>query len=243
MKPLILLVEDEEHLARGLRFNFEAEGYRCTHFDRGDTALDWLLSPVGDDVDLVVLDVMLSGVSGLEILHRLREAERTVPVLMLTARDGESDVVRGLDMGADDYLTKPFSLPVLLARVRTLLRRGARTEEPAVPARFSVGDAIVYPDRFEIERAGDRLPVTAKELGLLQLLYARRGSAVSRGEILHEVWDLHPNTRTRVVDTFVRRLRKLIEPDPSAPRFLLSVRTYGYKLVTGDDRAAPTAAT
>jgi DNA-binding response OmpR family regulator len=240
MKPLILLAEDEEHLARGLCFNFQAEGYGCIHFERGDTALERLLSPVGEDVGLVVLDVMLPGMSGLELLRRLREAEREVPVLMLTARDAESDVVRGLDMGADDYLSKPFALPVLLARVRTLLRRSARAEEPAFPARFSIGEAIIYPDRFEIERAGERLPMTAKELGLLQLLYARRGSAVSRGEILHEVWDLHPDTRTRVVDTFVRRLRKLIEPDPGAPRFLLSVRTYGYKLVT--EAAKPPAA-
>ncbi len=231
MNPSILLVEDEEHLARGLRFNLEAEGYRVDVFERGEDALERLEIAAEDPVDLVILDVMLPGISGFDVLERLRARENPVPVLLLTARDTNQDIVRGLDMGADDYLTKPFSLPVLMARVRTLLRRATNTDEESANQRpFQIGKVTVYPQRFEIEREGERLRLTAKELSLLSLLFARRGTAVSRGEILEQVWDLHPDTRTRVVDTFVLRLRKLIEPDPSTPEHLLSVRSFGYRL-------------
>jgi DNA-binding response OmpR family regulator len=166
--------------------------------------------------------------SGFELVHKLRQARSDLPVLLLTARDTERDMVRGLDLGADDYLTKPFSLPVLLARVRTLLRRAVS----AGPERdeIRIGPATVHPERFELVRGGQTFALTAKELDLLRLLWERRGRAVSRGEILEEVWELHPETRTRVVDTFVLRLRKLIEPDPSRPVHLLSVRSFGYRL-------------
>ncbi len=236
MEARILLLEDEKHLARGLSFNLEAEGYQVEVFERGEAALERLAQDGQPSIDLAVLDVMLPGISGFEVLQRMRADEGDLPVLMLTARDREQDIVRGLDMGADDYLTKPFSLPVLLARVRTLLRRN-RGPDPATPASFSIGDCTIYPDRFELERDGSSSPLTAKELGLLLMLYARLGSAVSRGEILQEVWDLHPETQTRVVDTFVLRLRKLIEPDPSRPRHLLSVRSFGYRLVDSEPDA------
>jgi DNA-binding response OmpR family regulator len=232
----VLLVEDEEHLARGLAFNLEAEGYSVEITERGEAALERLCDESAPTIDLVLLDVMLPGISGFEVVSRLRAAENRVPVLLLTARDAAGDIVRGLDLGADDYLTKPFSLPVLLARVRTLLRRIPRLEEESEPpGSFEIGSAAVHPERFELEREGRTISLTAKELSLLLLLWARRGTAVSRGEILREVWDLHPETRTRVVDTFVLRLRKLIEPDPSNPRHLLSVRSFGYKLVTAPD--------
>ncbi len=231
MNPIILLVEDDEHLARGLRFNFEAEGYQVEVFERGEEAIERLEDKEGLPGDLVVLDVMLPGISGFDVLGRLRQQENPVPVLLLTARDSDQDIVRGLDMGADDYLTKPFSLPVLLARVRTLLRRVTQADgENADQQPFEIGEVTVYPNRFEIERNGERLRLTAKELSLLSLLFARRGTAVSRGDILQQVWDLHPETRTRVVDTYVLRLRKLIEPEPSSPKFLLSVRSFGYRL-------------
>jgi DNA-binding response OmpR family regulator len=226
----ILVVEDEGHLARGLRYNFESEGYDVEIFDSAEPALERLGDASAPPVDLVVLDVMLPGMSGLAALDRLRASGSEVPVLLLTARSAEADVVRGLDAGADDYLTKPFSLPVLQARVRTLLRRVARPDEPEAEA-FRIGEVTVFPTRFELERNGERQPLTAKELGLLKLLHERRGKAVSRGEILQEVWDLDPHTRTRVVDTFVLRLRKLIEPSPSKPRYLLSVRSFGYRLL------------
>jgi DNA-binding response OmpR family regulator len=224
----VLLVEDEAHLARGVCFNLESEGYRVEHFEAAEPALERLAAADAAPVDLVVLDVMLPGMSGLDALRKLRAGANGVPVLLLTARGAEEDVVQGLDAGADDYLTKPFSLPVLLARVRTLLRRAARGGEKSEP--FTIGEATVFPERFELERGGERFALTAKELGLLLLLWQRRGTAVSRGEILQQVWELHPGTRTRVVDTFVLRLRKLIEPVPSHPRHLLSVRAFGYRL-------------
>jgi DNA-binding response OmpR family regulator len=231
MSTRILLVEDEEHLARGLAFNFEAEGYAVELHERAETALERLARPGAEPVDLVVLDVMLPGLSGFEFLSQLRARGDTVPVLLLTARDTERDVVHGLDLGADDYLTKPFSLPVLLARVRTLLRRAANAGgDSEQPGEIRIGPAVVHPERFELVRGEQVHPLTAKELDLLQLLWDRRGRAVSRGEILEEVWELHPQTRTRVVDTFVLRLRKLIEPDPSSPVHLLSVRSFGYRL-------------
>jgi DNA-binding response OmpR family regulator len=231
-KERVLIVEDEEHLARGLAFNLEAEGYRVELAERGEQALARLFDASAPPVDLVLLDVMLPGISGFDVVAKLRAEENPVPVLLLTARDAAADIVRGLDLGADDYLTKPFSLPVLLARARTLLRRIPRPEEESeTPAPFVIGSATVYPERFELERDGRAVSLTAKEQALLLLLWSRRGTAVSRGDILHEVWDLHPETRTRVVDTFVLRLRKLIEPDPSSPRHLLSVRSFGYKLV------------
>jgi two-component system alkaline phosphatase synthesis response regulator PhoP len=176
---------------------------------------------------LLVLDVMLPGMSGLDLLKLLREQRNDVAILLLTALDSEADVVDGLDAGADDYLTKPFSLPVFLARVRSLLRRAPREESPGP---FQIGSIRVNPERYEIERDGTRHPLTAKELGLLLLLFRKKGKNVSRGEILEEVWGLRPDTRTRVVDTFVHRLRKLIEEDPSGPRYLVSVRSYGYRL-------------
>jgi DNA-binding response OmpR family regulator len=231
-KERVLIVEDEEHLARGLAFNLEAEGYRVEVTERGEAALERLFDTSAPAVDLVLLDVMLPGISGFDVVSSLRAADYPVPVLLLTARDAAADIVRGLDLGADDYLTKPFSLPVLLARARTLLRRIPRPEEGSeTPTPFVIGSASVHPERFELERDGRTISLTAKEQSLLLMLWSRRGTAVSRGEILQEVWDLNPETRTRVVDTFVLRLRKLIEPDPSNPRHLLSVRSFGYKLV------------
>jgi DNA-binding response OmpR family regulator len=226
----VYVVEDEEHLARGLCFNLEREGYEAESFVTAEAALEELRAPKGERADLLVLDVMLPGMSGLDLLKALRGEGNSIAILLLTALDSEADVVEGLDAGADDYLTKPFSLPVFLARVRSLLRRAPRE---ASPGPFQIGAVRVDPERYEIERDGVRHPLTAKELGLLLLLFRRRGKNVSRGEILEEVWGLRPDTRTRVVDTFVHRIRKLIEPDPAEPRYLVSVRSFGYRLEEG----------
>lgn len=228
----ILVVEDEAHLAEGLQFNLEAEGHEVVLAPDGPTALERLLGG-GGGFDLVLLDLMLPGLSGFEVLRRMRAAGALVPVLVLTAKDETPDLVRGLEEGADDYLTKPFHLDELLARVRGLLRRrrwdGA--QEPAAAAPLQIGVATVHFDRFELETPQGPIRLTTREVGLLRALADREGEAVTRGELLEEVWGLRPDTRTRVVDSFVVRLRRYIEPDPSRPRHIVSVRGHGYRLV------------
>jgi DNA-binding response OmpR family regulator len=230
--PRILVVEDEGHLAEGLQFNLEAEGHEVAVATDGPSALERLLAG-GGGFDLVLLDLMLPGLSGFEVLRRIRAAGVFVPVLVLTAKDESADLLRGLEEGADDYLTKPFQLEELLARVRGLLRRrrwdGA--VEPAAQEPLRIGDATVHFDRFELETPQGRIRLTTREAGLLRALAEREGEAVTRGELLETVWGLRPDTNTRVVDSFVVRLRRYLEPDPSRPRHIVSVRGHGYRLV------------
>ena len=228
----ILVVEDEEHLAEGLRFNLEAEGYEVAIAPDGLRAVE-MLAARERGVDLVILDLMLPGLSGFEVLRRARAAGDFVPVLILTAKDEIEDRVRGLEEGADDYLVKPFRLDELLARTRGLLRRrrwdGAA--DGALPEPVAIGASTLHYDRFELETPAGVVNLTTREMGLLRALVDRGGEAVTRGELLETVWGLRPDTRTRVVDSFVVRLRRYLEPDPARPRHLLSVRGRGYRLV------------
>ena len=228
----ILVVEDEEHLAEGLRWNLEAEGYEVAVAADGPSAVD-VLSARERAVDLVILDLMLPGLSGFEVLRRARAAGDFVPVLILTAKDEIEDRVRGLEEGADDYLVKPFRLDELLARARGLLRRRRwdGVAEGAPPAPVAIGESTLHFDRFELETPAGVVSLTTREMGLLRALVDRSGEAVTRGELLESVWGLRPDTRTRVVDSFVVRLRRYLEPDPARPRHLLSVRGRGYRLV------------
>jgi DNA-binding response OmpR family regulator len=237
--PRILLVEDEEHLAAGIRFNLELDGYEVETIADGLRALD-RLAPASDgpvseavpDLDLVVLDVMLPGLDGFQIVKRMREAGHYTPVLMLTAKGLPEDVVQGLEAGADDYLPKPFDLPVLLARVRGLLRRSDWARGPAegmaAPAR--VGDADVDFANLELRRGATTVRLTLLEAMLLKLLVERRGQVVTKAEILEKVWNLNPDTETRAVDNFVMRLRRYLEEDARSPRLLETVRGVGYRL-------------
>jgi DNA-binding response OmpR family regulator len=227
--PNVLVVEDESHLAEGLRFNLEAEGHQVEVATDGRAGLDLML---GRRFDLVILDLMLPEMGGLEVARRARAAGNFVPILILTAKDDPADVVRGIEEGADDYLTKPFVLDELLARVRALLRRRRWDGGPGEERRsVSFGDVTLHFDRFEIERTDGTVKLTTREMGLLRALVDREGRAVTRGELLEDVWGLRPETRTRVVDSFVARLRRYIERDPSRPRHILSVRGHGYKFV------------
>jgi len=229
--PNVLVVEDEAHLAEGLRFNLEAEGHEVEVAADGRTALEQLLS-AERRFDLVILDLMLPAMSGLEVARRVRAAGNFVPILILTAKDDPGDVVRGIEEGGDDYLTKPFVLAELLARVRALLRRRRWYGAPGAEERsVAFGDVTVHFDRFEIERPGETVELTTRETALLRALVEREGRAVPRGELLEVVWGLKPETRTRVVDSFVARLRRYVERDPSRPRHILSVRGHGYKFV------------
>jgi len=228
----ILVVEDEENLALGLRFNLEAEGHEVEIAGDGSLAARRLEDPEGR-FDLVILDLVLPGMSGFEVARRARAAGEYVPILILTAKGDVQDLVRGLEDGADDYLTKPFRLDELLARVRGLLRRRrwSRVESGEPSRSVTIGEATVHFDRFELETRGGTVALTTREAGLLRALVEREGQALTRGELLEEVWGLRPDTRTRVVDNFIVRLRRYVEPDPARPRHILSVRGHGYRLV------------
>lgn len=221
-RSCILVVEDEEAIAAGLEYALEQEGYRVVLAKDGAEAI----ARFADDPDLVILDVMLPGRSGFEVLEALRGSGRTTPVIMLTARGQEADKVRGLDLGADDYVTKPFGLAELLARVRARLRRrppGAKT--------LKLGACVIDLEAMTArigEGAEERLSV--READMLRLLQRERGKPVSRSRFLDEVWgeDRFPTTRT--VDQHVAKLRKKIEADPKNPAYLVTVFGLGYRL-------------
>jgi DNA-binding response OmpR family regulator len=233
----ILVVEDEQHLADGLRYNLEAEQHDVDLVDNGEEALQRLTAEPGR-YDLVILDVMLPGIDGFEVAARLREARRFVPVLMLTARGRSEDVLRGFGAGADDYLPKPFELPILLSRVRGLLRRHewfrAEAPPPASPpvaSQFSFGDKSIDFEQLEVRVGEKRMPLTLMEAALLRYFVQHEGSPVPRKEILEKVWGVHEDTDTRAIDNFIVRLRRYIEAEPSNPRHLQTVRGVGYRFV------------
>ena len=237
--PLIILVEDEEHLAQGLLFNLEAEGCRTRHFADGAEALEWLLA-TEDDLGVIVLDVMLPGKDGFEIARTLREHRLYFPILMLTARSNPQDILEGLNAGADDYLPKPFDLELLLARIKTLLRRAAHGSvlQPATPDPKPSEDTFLFAGReihFDtLELCVPERPtthLTVMESDLLRYLTERPGQIVPRKELLEQVWRMHEDTDTRAVDNFIVRLRRYIEDDPGDPRHLLTVRGVGYRFL------------
>jgi two-component system, OmpR family, alkaline phosphatase synthesis response regulator PhoP len=233
----VLVVEDEEHLATGIRFNLELEGYEVEVVGDGFEALARLQAQGASPYDLVLLDVMLPGLDGFTVVERLRKGGDYTAVLMLTAKGLPGDMVHGLEAGADDYLAKPFDLPVLLARVKGLLRRRDWARgEAGDRATVRVGEAEIDFPGFRIHARGEIYPLTVLEAMLLKLLVENAGQVVSKSEILQKVWNLSPDTETRAVDNFIVRLRRYLEPNPRFPRFLLTVRGAGYRLVPdGED--------
>jgi DNA-binding response OmpR family regulator len=236
----ILVVEDELHLAEGLRFNLEAEGYRVDVVDTGESALDLLL-PGDFRFDVVVLDIMLPGKDGFTVMRELRQAGQFIPTLMLTARGHAEDILQGFEAGADDYLTKPFELTILIARIRGLLRRrewltASLAQSPAAPSpepsdSFQFGEAAVHFDLLELRVRDQVFPLTLMEVNLLRFLIQHEGKPVPRKSMLEEVWGLHEDTDTRAIDNFIVRLRRYIERDPTKPKHLLTVRGVGYRFV------------
>jgi len=240
----ILIVEDEEHLAAGLRFNLAAEQYEAEIADTAEVALPQLLAEPAR-FDLVILDVMLPGMTGFALASELRRAGVFVPVLMLTARGRPEDVLHGFESGADDYLAKPFELPILLARVRGLLRRrewfrlDADRREPAaaVANRFTFHDRTIDFDLLQVRTAERTLALTLMEASLLRYLVEHQGRPVSRKTILEKVWGVREDTDTRAIDNFIVRLRRYLEDEPSRPRYLRTVRGVGYCFVADPDEA------
>lgn len=231
---LVLVVEDEQHLAEGLRFNIEAEGFDVLVRETGEEALDLFANPQSPAIDLLVLDVMLPGIDGFEVIRRLRDQGKYLPTLMLTARGRSEDIVRGIAAGADDYLPKPFDLAVLIARIKSLLRRRTWLVNPSTEAASQTvkinGRLIDFPN-LQIEWQGQRQELTLMEANLLRYLLDHPGEVVSRSELLEKVWQIHEDTDTRAIDNFIVRLRRYLEDDPAKPSHLLTVRGVGYRLV------------
>jgi DNA-binding response OmpR family regulator len=248
----VLIVEDETHIASGLQFNLQAEGHSASIAGDGETALDMLLAK-HEDFDALVLDIMLPGKDGFEVAQQLRAERNFIPILMLTARARPEDVLKGFASGADDYVAKPFELPIFLARLQGLLRRREWMQQtpaghppPAVPDQssdssnqefgtFSFKGRTIDFGNLELRNDGATTHLTVMEAELLRYLIRHRSQVVSRKSILEEVWGLREDTDTRAIDNFVVRLRRYIEDDPERPQHLLTVRGVGYRFEAEPD--------
>lgn len=239
----VLIVEDEAHLAEGLRFNLEAEGHSVQVAGDGEGALE-RLGKTKDKFDAVVLDVMLPGIDGFAVASALRKGRNYVPILMLTARGRPEDVLAGFAAGADDYLPKPFELPIFLARLQGLLRRSAwlanaDTSNKSATANapsasddvFSFNGKTIDFGSLELRTADGMVQLTLMEAKLLRHLIRNAGKTVSRKSILEDVWGLREDTDTRAIDNFIVRLRRYLEKNPTQPEHLLTVRGVGYRFV------------
>lgn len=228
----LLIVEDDEHLAGGLCRNLEIEGFRAASVGSGEEALA-VLDEGSFRPDLVVLDIMLPGIDGLEVCRRLREAGNPIPILFLTARGSDADRVLGLRLGADDYLTKPFVVEELVLRVRGILRRSAWSSSPPQTAPVvAIGGHEVDLDTMRATTESGEVSLTEREVMLVRFFAENDGRVLSRGELLETVWGYTFDTATRTLDTFVHRLRKHFEADPRHPRHFHTVRGVGYRFTT-----------
>ena len=227
----ILLIEDDLAILRGLKDNLEYESYEVLTANDGEQGYSLVKEK---KPDLIILDLMLPKMSGYELCRKVRDDGNTTPILMLTARGEEVDRVLGLDLGADDYVTKPFSVPELLARIRAIFRRIHQSKSEELPNKIKFSQISIDFKRFEAHKAGQHIELSRKEFGILRLLAARAGEVVTREELLDEVWgyDQYPTTRT--VDNHIALLRSKLENDPAKPRHLITVHGVGYKLVLED---------
>jgi DNA-binding response OmpR family regulator len=227
-KVPLLLVEDEPHIAQGLIFNLEEEGYLVHHVDNGEDALALLST---SSFALMILDLMLPGIDGLEVCRTLRSRGNQIPILMLTARSGEQDRIDGLSEGADDYLPKPFNLKEFLLRVSALLRRSAWQPGESKLNVYQFGNNHIDWQTHQAHTSQGTVELTDLEIKMLKLFFSNEGKVLSRGEILEQVWGVSPRTETRTLDNFIVRLRKYFEENPAHPRFFLTVRGRGYRFV------------
>lgn len=225
-KPHILLVEDEINLARGICFNLEQEDYRVSHLESGEEALEQLNV---DRYSLIILDVMLPGMDGFAVCREIRKSDTKVPILILTARSGEGDRITGLESGADDYLTKPFSLNEFLLRVKGMLKRSAWYRPDPVEEAYRFGENEVFLLSYHARTAQGEIDLTDLEVRMLALFFQKEGEAVTRKELLERVWGYATDAETRTLDNFIVRLRKYFEPDPAVPVYFQTVRGVGYR--------------
>lgn len=225
----ILLVEDELHIAQGIIFNLEAEGYQVVHAETGTAALAAFAT---GHFSLVVLDLMLPDMDGVRICRQVRELDKRLPILILTARGNEDDRIRGLEAGADDYMTKPFNLAEFLLRVQGMLRRSEWYRPvPEVPELYAFGANEIDFRGRRAKTARGVVDLTELELRMLLLFFTRENEPLNRSELLQSVWGISPESETRTLDNFIVRLRKYFEIDPSRPVHFLTERGRGYRFV------------
>jgi DNA-binding response OmpR family regulator len=223
----ILIIEDDVSILEGLKDNLEFEGYRVITETDGKRGLKLALEK---DIGLLLLDLMLPGLNGYEICRKIKQEKPDLPVIMLTARGSEMDMVSGLDTGADDYITKPFSLPELLARIRAAFRR--TEEESAAPKYYSFGNIRLDFIKLQAFVRDHEVSLSPKEFSILEYLIIHEGEAIHRHDLLNEVWGYEAMPTTRTVDNFIMDLRKKLEEDPSNPKHFVSVRGVGYRFVS-----------
>lgn len=226
MSQKILIVDDEKSIVTLLKYNIERAGYTT---DVAYDGLEAINKAENNSFDLIILDLMLPGMDGLEICKHLRTNKIDTPILMLTAKDDEFDKILGLELGADDYLTKPFSPKEVVARVKAILRR---TNNPTTSGfqSIKIGDIIIYPERYEAEKDSKVITFTRKEFELLHYLAINKGKVISRDQLLSGVWDYDFVGDTRIVDVHISHLREKIEPNSKKPVYIKTVRGLGYKL-------------
>lgn len=226
MQPRILVIEDERNMVTGLQFNLEARGYTVSAAFDGE---DGYRKALEQHPDLIVLDLMLPKCDGYEVCRRLKKEVPDIPIVMLTARSQESEVVLGLELGADDYVTKPFSVLELMARIKTVLRRASPESRDA--GVLQIGDLVVDFGRYAAEKAGRPIDLSPREFEILRYFSKRRGEAVSRSELLNAVWGYDSSSLSRTVDTHIAKLRQKIEADPGSPQHIITIHGIGYKLL------------
>lgn len=230
MKAKILVVDDEESMVRLVGHHLQREGYAVTGMDNGASAWNQIKT---EDFDLVILDIMLPGMDGLEICRRMRQERIYTPVIMLTARDEEIDRVLGLEIGADDYVTKPFSVRELTARVKAILRRGKPEPDKSADI-LQIGDLTLLPDNYEVLKSGEKVNLTLKEFELLEILLRNQGRVLKRDYLLQTLWGYDLDMKTRILDVHVSNLREKLEPNPKDPVYIKTVRGIGYKFEGAD---------
>ncbi len=228
-KKTILIVEDEPHIVLGLRDALEFEGFRVLSAGKGK---DGVALARAEGPDAVILDLMLPDMNGYAVCEQMRRHDAFVPIIMLTARSQETDKIRGLDAGADDYVTKPFSVNELIARLRAIFRRASRASASGgAPETVDLGEAQVNLSSHALTRGGETMQLSFYEVELLRLLLERQGQPVSREDILAKIWGLDSSPTNRTVDNFIVKLRRKIEALPDKPKHILTVYGFGYKLV------------